>query len=145
MTSNTEAGHYGEREVIDIIKCPHCKNKLMQLPKNYPVYDVQCSACMFRAQVKTNNCEPKNEILGSGWSVLEKTLKAGYLPPPLIVNFKWNACGEQRQKVLFFPFVPKSHFKPRPLKQNGKQTREIRFNYINLLSIPHFVLLDTHA
>ena len=46
----------------------------MKLPAGYPIYDVQCTACAFRAQVKSANSKPKNEIFGTGWDIMEKTL-----------------------------------------------------------------------
>ncbi len=101
--NNTSAGDMGEKEVVALVKCPNCGKKLMQLPKNYPLYDVQCEGCSFRAQVKTNNCKPKNIIFGAGWDIIEKVLKSGFLPPQLIVNFKWNEKKQEKQLILFYP------------------------------------------
>ena len=49
MSKNKESGDVGELEVVDLIPCPNCKKKLMLLLKNYPLYDVQCTGCSFRA------------------------------------------------------------------------------------------------
>jgi len=38
------SGDLGELEVVKLISCPNCGRDLMLLPKNYPLYDVQCSA-----------------------------------------------------------------------------------------------------
>ena len=65
--SNKQTGNQGEQEVVDLIACPNCGKKLMLLPPNYPLYDVQCTACSFRAQIKTNNSKPKSEVFGAGW------------------------------------------------------------------------------
>jgi len=58
-----------------LVPCPNCAKKLMSLPKNFPLYDIQCTGCSFRAQVKTNNSKPKNEIFGAGWDIMSKVLK----------------------------------------------------------------------
>ena len=67
MGKTQASGDQGEREVVDLVPCPNCAKPLMQLPKNYPLYDLQCTGCSFRAQVKTVISRPKDEILGAGW------------------------------------------------------------------------------
>ena len=62
MSKNKESGDDGEKEVCGFVPCPNCGKKLMLLPPNYPLYDVQCTGCSFRAQVKTNNTRPKAQI-----------------------------------------------------------------------------------
>ena len=89
MSNSKTSGYLGEQEVVDLVSCPNCLNKLMLLPVNYPLNDVQCTGCNFRAQIKTNNCKPKAEIFGAGWDITEKVLKSGFLMPPLITNYKW--------------------------------------------------------
>lgn len=106
-----EIGDIGEREVVSLVKCPNCGKKLMLLPPSYPLYDLQCEGCNFRAQVKTANHSPRGTVRGAGWDIMDKVLKAGYLPPALILNFKWNEKGAKRQKIIFFPFVPKKNLK----------------------------------
>ncbi len=81
---NKQFGDEGERDVVDKIPCPNCSKELMLLPPNYPMCDVQCTGCNFRAQIKTNRSKPKKEIFGAGWDVTEKVLKSGYIMPPLI-------------------------------------------------------------
>ena len=43
MSKSQDNGDKGENEVIEKIKCPNCNRKLMLLPKNYPLVDVQCT------------------------------------------------------------------------------------------------------
>jgi len=64
--SNKECGDQGECDIIEKVPCPNCKKKLMSLPPNYPLVDVQCTGCTFRAQIKTINSKPKNVLFGSG-------------------------------------------------------------------------------
>src|SRR3989344_3765554 len=54
MSKNKESGDAGEIEVVNLVPCPNCGKPLMSLPKNYPLYDIQCTGCLFRAQVITN-------------------------------------------------------------------------------------------
>lgn len=134
------SGDKGEKEVIKLVKCPNCGKKLMQLLKNNPLFDIQCSACYFRAQVKTNNCKPKNEIFGSGWEIMNKVLKSGYMTPPLIVNYKWKENNKNRQTILFYPFITKQNLKKRTLSKNARRANYKMFNYVGLLELPSFVL-----
>lgn len=135
-----EAGHKGEKAVIKLVRCPNCGKKLMQLPTNYPLYDLQCSGCSFRAQVKTNNSKPKKIIFGAGWDIIEKVLKSGFMIPPLIVNFKWAEKGKKYQEIRFYPFIPKSNLKKRQLSSTARRANYKMFNYVGLDKLPHFVL-----
>lgn len=139
MSLSHDAGLCGEKEVVKLVACPNCAKKLQLLPKNYPMYDVQCTACSFRAQVKTNNCKPKYQIFGAGWDILSKVLKAGYMIPPLIANFCWTEGGKRRQVILFFPFIPRDHIKKtKASREDGKVYR--MFNYIGLDQLPRIQL-----
>lgn len=112
----------------------------MTLPPSYPLYDVQCTGCLFRAQVKTNNCKPKGEIFGAGWDIIDKVLKAGVIVPPLISNFRWVTKGKFHQEIRFYPFVPKKNLKKRILSAEARRSNYAMFNYIGIDTLPHFVL-----
>lgn len=140
MSSNSESGKSGEEEVIKLIPCPNCSKKLMALPSNYPLYDIQCTGCSFRAQVKTNNSKPKKEIFGAGWEIMDKVLKSGFLTPPLIVNFKWEEKGKGYQEIHFYPFVPKSHLQKYRLSPSARRANYWMFKYTNLDKLPYFIL-----
>jgi len=139
---NKVAGDDGERDVVEKVPCPNCGKQLMQLPQNYPLYDLQCTGCSFRAQVKTNNCKPKDVIFGAGWEIMEKVMKSGFMVPPLIANFRWTEQGECRQKILFYPFVPKQNLVKRQLSPTAKRANYKMFNYVGLAELPHFVVYE---
>jgi hypothetical protein len=139
---NKETGDIGELEVVKLVPCPNCKKPLIQLPPNYPLYDLQCTGCNFRAQVKTNNSKPKNTVFGAGWEIMDKVLKSGFIIPPLIANFKWRESGKTKQKILLYPFVPKSHLKKRQLSPTARRANYKMFNYVNLDKLPNFVLYE---
>lgn len=137
-------GRAGEADIVRLIRCPNCGCRLMPLPRSYPLYDVQCTGCLFRAQVKTNNCKPKSRIFGSGWDILSKNRRAGHLVPPLIVNFKWVEGGRKRRRVMFFPFLSTSNLQPRVRSKRGQRPQYKEFNYVGLLdeTTPRVVLRD---
>jgi DNA-directed RNA polymerase subunit RPC12/RpoP len=137
---NKQFGDEGERDVVDKIPCPNCGKELMLLPPNYPMNDVQCSGCSFRAQIKTNRSKPKKEIFGAGWDVTEKVLKSGYMMPPLIANFKWTESGVDKQEIRFYPFIPKKNLKKRTLSETARRANYKMFNYIGLDELPFFTL-----
>lgn len=139
IRTNHMVGDEGEKDVIEKIKCPNCGKDLMLLPPNYPLSDIQCTACQFRAQIKTNSTRPHKIIFGAGWDIVEKVLKSGYLMPPLITNFVWKEDGIKKQEIRFYPFITKKSLISRTAHiRNGN--REYRmFNY-NLENLPYFVL-----
>lgn len=142
MPGNAIAGDIGEQDVIAKIVCPNCSRALMLLPKSYPLFDVQCVGCLFRAQIKTNNSKPKPEILGAGWEIISKSLKAGYLAPPLIANFVWTdrTTSQCHQEIHFYPFIPKRNLRVRVLSVNARRAGYKMFNYTGIDQLPHFVL-----
>ncbi len=140
MAGNKLAGDIGEQEVVRLVPCPNCGKALMTLPKNYPLSDVQCTGCLFRAQVKTNNSKPKPVIFGAGWDIISKVMKSGYMIPPLIANFKWSDKEGKHQEIRFYPFVPKINLKMHQLSPKARRANYRMFNYIGIDEIPYFVL-----
>lgn len=140
MANNKIAGDYGEKEVTELVPCPNCAKKLMVLPVSYPLFDVQCTGCSFRAQVKSSSSKPKQEIFGAGWEIIDKVTKSGYPIPPLIINFKWAENETQKQEIRFYPFIPKINLRKRQLPETAKRANYWMFNYIGLDKLPYFVL-----
>ncbi|MBP7804995.1 MAG: hypothetical protein KA052_02080 [Candidatus Pacebacteria bacterium] len=140
MAGNQKAGDQGEMDVVNLVPCPNCGKKLMMLPKNYPLYDVQCTGCLFRAQVKTNNTKPKPVIFGAGWDIISKVMKSGYMIPPLITNFKWNDKDGGHQEIRFYPFIPKINLKMHQLSPEARRANYKMFNYTGIDGIPFFTL-----
>jgi len=110
----------------------------MLLPPNYPLVDVQCTACNFRAQVKTVNSKPKNISFGAGWEIINKVLKSGYMIPPTFFNFKW--LEGKRQEIRFYPFIPKINIKKYQLSKTARRANYKMFHYKGLNNLPYFVL-----
>jgi DNA-directed RNA polymerase subunit RPC12/RpoP len=140
MAGNKLSGDTGEQEIVDNIPCPNCSKSLMLLPTGYPLYDIQCTACSFRAQVKTNASKPKPVIFGAGWEIMNKVLKSGFLVPPLIVNFKWVEKEVDRQEIRFYPFVPKKNLKKYQLSETARRANYWMFRYEGLNDLPYFVM-----
>lgn len=134
--NNKEFGDKGEEDIVNLVPCPNCNKKLLKLPANYPLVDVQCTGCIFRAQVKTVNARPKAVIFGAGWDIMEKVLKSGYTIPPTFVNFKW----EGHQEIRFYPFIPKINIKKYQLSENAKRANYKMFHYTGLDKLPFFVV-----
>lgn len=140
MVSNKLKGDDGEKEIVEKVSCPNCNKKLMCLPPNYPLVDIQCIACNFRAQVKTINSKPKCISLGAGWDIMHKVLKSGYMVPPTFFNFKW-ANGE-KQEIRFYPFIPRLNLRKYQLSHTAKRSNYRMFNYIGLDKLPYFVMYE---
>ena len=151
MSKPHVSGAKGELEIINDYKCPNCNSKLLRLPASFPLFDVQCQRCLFRAQVKTTtDCAPKDQIFGAGWDILEKNLKAGHLIPPLIVIFNWQDKKTKKlnKKIFFFPFLTeKKNIHHRKRSHKGKRPGYPEFNYIGLRdeTVPKMVLYDSSA
>src|SRR3989344_6797084 len=138
--NNRESGNSGEQEVVNLVPCPNCGKKVMALPSNYPLYDVQCTGCSFRAQVKTNSSKPKDVVFGAGWDIMEKVLKSGFMTPPIFVNFKWQEIGVDKQEIRFYPFVPKDNLRKYQLSPTARRANYKMFNYTGLEKLPHFIV-----
>jgi DNA-directed RNA polymerase subunit RPC12/RpoP len=140
MPTSRQSGALGEKEVVKLVPCPNCGKKLMPLPSNYPLYDVQCTGCSFRAQVKTNNSKPRKVVFGAGWQIMDKVLKSGFLTPPLIMNFKWTENGRMKQEIRFYPFIPKRNLNKYRLSEKARRANYWMFTYKGLDRLPHFVV-----
>jgi len=138
MTNNKKSGDLGEKEVVELVPCPNCKQKLMSLPQNYPLVDIQCSACYFRAQVKAINSKPKDISFGAGWEIMNKVLKSGYMVPQTFFNFKWNKG--KSQEIRFYPFIPRINLRNYQLSPTARRANYKMFHYIGLTKLPYFIL-----
>ncbi len=137
--NNKILGDEGEIEVTKLVRCPNCIKDLMLLPNGYPLYDIQCTACNFRAQIKTNNTKPHEIIRGAGWDIMEKVLRSGFLVPPLIVNFTWKEKGYEKQEIRFYPFIKKKNLKKYTANIKSRGRLYKMFNY-DLKGLVFFVL-----
>ena len=137
--NNKEAGDSGEQEIIRLVLCPNCDKKLMKLPANFPLFDIQCTSCSFRAQVKTNNCKPKSVVFGAGWQIMDKVLKSGFLMPPLFLNFKWREKKLNNQEIRFYPFIPRKNLRKYKLSEKARRANYWMFQYKNMNNLPHFI------
>jgi|SRR3989344_2389534 len=137
--NNKESGTIGEQEIVDLVPCPNCNKKLMLLPTGYPLYDVQCTGCSFRAQVKTNASKPKAVVFGAGWQIMNKVLKSGYMTPALFLNFKWSEKGESKQEIRFYPFVPKKNLSNYKLSETARRANYEMFTYKGMDKLPYFL------
>lgn len=138
--NNKLIGDIGENEVVQHVACPNCGKKLMLLPPNFPMYDVQCTGCTFRAQVKTSSTKPKNEVFGAGYDIYEKVLKAGYLSPPLIIVFRWETNEGAFSEIKFYPFIAKGNIEKYTLSAEARRANYRMFKYVKLDKIPHMTL-----
>lgn len=140
VVNNKITGDRGELDVIKRVACPNCNRKLMLLPSSYPLYDVQCRGCFFRAQVKSiNGSKPHDVIRGAGWEIMNKVLKAGSLVSSLIVNFKWIVDRKKKQEIRFYPFIKKDHLNNYMANIKSRKRKYKMFNY-NLKDVKFYVL-----
>ena len=137
--ANKDTGKKGEEELVKLVSCPNCDKKLMLLPQNYPLFDVQCTGCLFRAQVKTNLSKPKNVVFGAGWQIMEKVLKSGFITPPLFLNFRWKEKEKAKQEIRFYPFVPKKNLKKYKLSPEARRANYMMFRYVGMNDLPYFL------
>ena len=107
----------------------------MLLPPNYPLFDVQCTGCSFRAQVKTSKLSPRNIVFGAGWEIMDKVLKSGHTIPSLLLNFKWGV----HQEIRFYPFIPRLNLKKYQLSSTARRANYKMFQYTGMNKLPYFV------
>ncbi len=141
IINNKIIGDKGEIEVVKSVNCPNCNKKLMLLPNGYPLYDIQCTACNFRAQIKSNNTKPRHVIRGAGWDIIEKVLKSGFLVPSLIINFKWEENKKEKQEIRFYPFIRKENLIKYNANIKSRNRSYKMFNY-NLKNLKYYILFE---
>jgi len=106
----------------------------MPLPPQFPIYDVQCTRCLFRAQVKTVGEKPRGVLFGAAFEIVERNKRTGQLPAPLIANFRWRSDGRWKQEIYFFPFLTQANVRSRRRSKDGARTGYREFNYVGLLA-----------
>ncbi len=138
---NKDVGDWGERYVRDRVACPNCGKGLQLLPTGYPLADVQCTACAFRAQVKTARSRPKGTVHGAGWDVVDKVTKSGHLLPSLLVVWAWPKEKPTNVRVDFFPFISRQALEPYQLSPTAKRANYRMFRY-RLDGLPKATLIE---
>lgn len=138
--SNKASGDAGELEVCELVNCPNCESKLALLPPSFPLADLLCTRCQFRAQVKTVSKKPGDSILGAGYDIYEKVFKAGYLLPPLFVNYKWNNKDGEHHEIRFYPLISKKNIKKYTLSETAVRSNYRMFRYVGLNTAPYIVV-----
>jgi hypothetical protein len=142
MAANARLGRQAEDFVVEHLSCPSCASLLRPLPPGYPLYDVECVRCVFRAQVKRVRAQPRDRIRGGSWTILSHHLKTGHLLPPMFVCFGWPASEDRPSTVWFFPLVPAVNVRPRKLSENHKTAAgRLMTEYERMRELPHMVLL----
>jgi hypothetical protein len=123
--------------------CPYCGKTLACLPTATPVYDVACTRCEFRAQVKSVETPPRPRIRGASARPLAGLRLAGKLSPPIIVVWGWNGVERTAQSITLFPLVPWANIRERvlPLKHKTEAGR-LMVDYHNLASLPQISLYE---
>lgn len=139
---SSSLGDEAERFVAKRIACPSCGGRLRVLPPGYPLFDVQCGSCLFRAQTKRVKEKPRSRLRGGSWSVVNLYLRTGQLLPPMLVCFDWPETSGRPGSVYFFPFVPAKNVKRRVLSSRHKSDAgRAMAEYLGMLALPHQVLL----
>lgn len=127
---------------MEFVSCPSCGKPLRQLPPGYPLFDVHCVACLFRAQVKRVQEGPRSRLRGASWSVVSLYLRTGQLLPSMLVCFDWPSGKARPGTVYFFPFVPARNVKRRLLtRQHKTDPGRAMAEYVGMLELPHQILL----
>jgi hypothetical protein len=140
LKSRAASGAEAERFVVDKIPCPSCGSALRALPAGYPLYDVECTSCLLRAQVKRVLARPRDRIRGASWEVIAHHFKTGHPIPPMFACFGWHASATEPEAVWFFPLIPTRNVKMRALSERHQTPGRKMAEYVEMKSLPHFVL-----
>jgi len=138
--SKAESGVEAEQFVVANVPCPSCGSQLRALPTGYPLYDVECSRCLLRAQVKRVLAKPRDRIRGATWDVMSHHFKTGHPIPPMFACFGWPSSAEEPDTVWFFPLIPIAHVEKRVLSERHSTPGRKMTEYVRMRSVPHFVV-----
>jgi hypothetical protein len=135
-----EIGTEAEAFVASHVACPSCGNALRPLAPGYPMYDVECTRCLLRAQVKRIAMAPRDRIRGASWDVLRHHVRTGHLLPPMFACFGWPSSAEEPQTVWFFPLIPVTNLRKRVLSERHQTPGRKMAEYVDMRAVPHFVV-----
>lgn len=93
--SSTYDGEQAVKFISTSVPCPSCAGPLMELPRSYPIFDVQCSKCLFQAQVKRVAAGPRHRIRGASWGPIDVLVRTGLLLPPIFICFGWPISAKR--------------------------------------------------
>ena len=107
------------------------------------MFDLQCTACLFRAQVKRVQEKPRSRLRGGSWNVVSLYLRTGQLLPPMFVCFGWPRLQPAPAAIYFFPLVPAKNVVKRVLSERHKtDAGRSMAEYRDMLSLPHQIVFD---
>jgi len=144
MISSAARGVEAEAFVVARIPCPSCGHALRAMAPGYPLYDVECTRCLLRAQVKRILAGPRDRIRGASWDVIAHHFKTGHLVPPMFACWGWPTGTPEPSEVWFFPLIPTSHLKMRVLSERHKTPGRRMAEYVDMRGVPHFVVFGEH-
>jgi hypothetical protein len=145
MLNRATEGRQAEQFVVENVRCPSCDKALRELPRGYPLYDVECVRCLFRAQVKRVKAAPRDRIRGGSYDIPRHHLKTGHLLPPMFVCFGWETGADAPQEVWFFPLVPARNLTMRVLSERHATPGRSMAEYIGMRALPHAVVWQKNA
>jgi hypothetical protein len=141
--SRVALGTEAEEFVCANVPCPSCTSPLRPLPGGYPLLDVECTGCLFRAQVKRVKMKPRSRLRGGSWGPVDVWLKTGFLLPPMLVCFDWPAGEAGPGSIYLFPLVPKKNVKRRRLSEAHKTAAgRVMTEYVDMLQLPYTVVYE---
>ena len=141
VTNRTASGEEGELWVRQHVRCPNCaKGWFERYPSGYPLYDVYCLRCQFRAQVRKHYLPAsRSRHVGASWEKIGASLTVGEPLPPIIYCHGWPSGAADPEEVFLYPFVPYSVVKARAIK-TGPQTGRNMTDYVGLRDVPRMLL-----
>lgn len=142
--SSTAGGVEAEQFVVARVPCPSCGSALRGLPPGYPLYDVECTRCLLRAQVKRVLAPPRDRIRGASWDVISHHVRTGHLIPPLFACFGWPKGGSAPSVVWFFPFIPLRNIEKRTLSERHQTPGRRMTEYVRMRALPHVVVYEAN-
>lgn len=140
--TTTSGGAEAERFVVEQVACPSCGSDLRSLPPGYPLYDVECTRCLLRAQVKRILAAPRDRIRGASWDVISHHVKTGHPIPPMFACFGWPKGEPEPDVVWFFPFIPVRNIVKRTLSERHKTPGRRMTEYVGMRTLPHMVVYE---
>jgi hypothetical protein len=138
--SKAVSGSEAEKFIVDHVHCPSCESNLVLLPAGYPLYDVACTRCLLRAQVKRVLTKPRDRIRGASWDVMSHHIRTGHLVPPMFACFGWPGTASEPSTIWFFPFIPASNVTKRVLSERHQTPGRRMTEYVAMRTVPHFIV-----
>ena len=131
--------------ILNFLPCPSCNCKLQPNPELHWWNNVSCTWCDFACRFVVVPHTPADTVLSIRKKELEDILVLQKMLPPLMLHYKWESSGLQKERIVFWPYIPyrfmkERHLHPVSLNPEGMTDDEV---FSNIFEIHNLTIYES--